>query len=233
MYFDWCGIKRSTFWSLMILTLSDSGAVLHSPLLNGIDVSEEQQDLPGAALLSHREKQVVAGDTQRPSAGRMQRLSEHHILHVGRLDVLRKLHSPFLGKKKKPNSSLQNFYCGFKITSSTLVRNWKLDPCARSRVGTTADAPFQLADKESINSPFFLHIVRLFFTQVVEHRTAIKDGSARFLRGWHVSRVGGWSFWTLKRGTRNAAVVIRPMAARWEHWCGKTWCVTRRPFPKY
>lgn len=85
----------------MSLTLNDSAAILLSPLLNGIDVFEEQQDLPGAALLSLREKQVVAGDTQRPSAGRMQRLSEDNILHVGRLDVLRKLHSPFLEKKNK------------------------------------------------------------------------------------------------------------------------------------
>lgn len=105
----------------MILALGDSGAVLLSPLLDGIDVSEEQQDLPGAALLSHREKQVVAGDTQRPSAGRMQRLSEDDILHVGRLDVLRKLHSPFLGKQKSA-PCLQMLYCGCKITSSTLGR---------------------------------------------------------------------------------------------------------------
>lgn len=103
----------------MTLTLSDSGALLLSPLLNGIDVSEEQQDLAGAALLSLREKQVVAGDTQRPSAGRMQRLSEDNILHIGRLDVLRKLHSPFLENTTLP---FQNFCCGLKITSSTLVR---------------------------------------------------------------------------------------------------------------
>lgn len=102
-----------------ILAFNDFNFVLLSPLLNGIDVSEEQQDLAGAALLSLREKQVVAGDTQRPSAGRVQRLSEDNILHVGRLDMLRKLHSPFL---EKNNSPLQNFCCGFKITSSTLVR---------------------------------------------------------------------------------------------------------------
>lgn len=85
----------------MTLTLSDRYPLL-SPLLNGIDVSEEQQDLPGAAL-SLREKQVVAGDTQRPSAGRMQRLSEDNILHIGRLDVLRKLHSPFLENTTLPS----------------------------------------------------------------------------------------------------------------------------------
>lgn len=58
----------------------------------------------------------------------------------------------FLGKN---NSSLQNFCCGFKITSSTLERKWKQDPCALSRLATTADALVLLADKESINSPFF------------------------------------------------------------------------------
>lgn len=97
--FDLCGvIKRASLiaWSL---TLPDSGALLLSPLLDGIHVSEEQQDLPGAALRSLREEQVVAGDTQRPPAGRVQRLLEDNVLHVGRLDVLRKLHSSFWGEK--------------------------------------------------------------------------------------------------------------------------------------
>ena len=64
------------------------------PFLDGIDVPEEQQNLPGAALLPVREEQVVAGDAQGPSARRVQRLSELNVLHIGRLDVLRKLHQP-------------------------------------------------------------------------------------------------------------------------------------------
>lgn len=63
-----------------------------SPLLDGIDVPEEQQNLPGAALLPVREEQVVPGDAQGASARRVQRLPEHNILHVGRLDVLGELH---------------------------------------------------------------------------------------------------------------------------------------------
>lgn len=153
-YLDSRGVKTCTFLSWKTLT------VLLSPLLNSIDVFEEQQDLPGAALLSLREKQVVAGDTQRPSAGWMQRLSEDNILHVGRLDVLRKLHSPFSGekkkikksKKKKNNSSPQNFCCWLEITPSTLVRKWKQDP-SLSRLGTTADA--LLLQAESVYSPLF------------------------------------------------------------------------------
>lgn len=63
-----------------------------SPLLDGIDVPEEQQNLPGAALLPVREEQVVAGDAQGAPAGRLQLLPQHHVLHVGRLDVLGELH---------------------------------------------------------------------------------------------------------------------------------------------
>lgn len=63
-----------------------------SPLLDGIDVPEEQQNLPGAALLPVREEQVVAGDAQGAFAGRVELLPEHNILHVGRLDVLGELH---------------------------------------------------------------------------------------------------------------------------------------------
>lgn len=96
-------------------TLRDSDAVLLSPFLDGVHVSEEQQDLPGAALRSLREEQVVAGDTQRPCARRVQRLLEDNILYVGRLDVLRKLHSSFW-------ASLRNFCYGLEITSSSLVR---------------------------------------------------------------------------------------------------------------
>lgn len=99
-HFDSCGvIKRAPLisWSP---TPPESGALLLSPLLDGIHVSEEQQDLPAAALRSLREEQVVAGDTQRPSAGRVQRLPEDNVLHVGRLDVLRKLHSSSWGGRK-------------------------------------------------------------------------------------------------------------------------------------
>lgn len=71
------------------------------PFLYGIDVSEEQQDLPGAALVSVREEQVVARDAQGASARRVQRLSEDNILHVGRLNVLRKLHQSQNIKKNK------------------------------------------------------------------------------------------------------------------------------------
>lgn len=63
-----------------------------SPFLNGIDVPEEQQHLAAAALLPVREEQVVPGDAQGASARRVQRLPEHNILHIGRLDVVRKLH---------------------------------------------------------------------------------------------------------------------------------------------
>lgn len=96
-------------------TLRDIDAVPLSPFLDGVHVPEEQQDLPGAALGSLREEQVVPGDTQRPSARRVQRLLEDHILHVGRLDVLRKLHSSFW-------ASLRNSCYGLEITSSSLVR---------------------------------------------------------------------------------------------------------------
>lgn len=67
-----------------------------TPFLNGINVSEEQQELPGAVLLPVREQQVVARDAQRPSARRPLALSQHHVLHVGRLNVLRKLHGTAL-----------------------------------------------------------------------------------------------------------------------------------------
>lgn len=75
----------------------------HWPFLNGIDVPEEQQNLPGAALLPVREEQVVAGDAQGPSARRVKRLPEHNILHVGRLNVLRELHrAPSLQTTRAP-----------------------------------------------------------------------------------------------------------------------------------
>ena len=45
--------------------------LLQSPFLNGIDVPEEQQNLPRAALLPVREEQVVAGDAQGASARRV------------------------------------------------------------------------------------------------------------------------------------------------------------------
>lgn len=68
-----------------------------SPFLDGIDVPEEQQDLPTAARLPVREQQVVAGDAQGASARRVQRLQEHHVLYVGGLDVLRQLHHLLIG----------------------------------------------------------------------------------------------------------------------------------------
>lgn len=77
------------------------------PFLYGIDVSEEQQDLPGAALVSVREEQVVARDAQGASARRVQRLSEDNILHVGRLNVLRKLHQSQNIKKNKKNKKIK------------------------------------------------------------------------------------------------------------------------------
>lgn len=73
-----------------------------SPLLDGIDISKEQQKLPGAALLPVREEQVVASDAQGTSARRVERLLEHNILHVGRLDVLRKLHQLPTSLSHKP-----------------------------------------------------------------------------------------------------------------------------------
>lgn len=160
-----------------------SGAVLLSPLLNGIDVSEEQQDLPGAALLSLREKHVVAGDTQRPSAGRVQRLSEDNILHVGRLNVLRKLHSTFLEKTTLPSRTSA---ADLKSLPQLWYENESRIPVRSPGWVRLQMLSFLLADKESINSPLFLHIVWLkltsaFFTQVVVHETATKDGSARFL----------------------------------------------------
>lgn len=131
-HFDSCGVIKRASLILWSLTLPGSGALLLSPLLDGIHVSEEQQDLPGAALRSLREEQVVAGDTQRPSAGRVQRLLEDNVLHVGRLDVLRKLHSSFWGEEKR-NSSLRNFCCRLEITSSTLVEKMEAgSPCALS-----------------------------------------------------------------------------------------------------
>lgn len=78
---------------------------LTSPFLNGIDVPEQQQNLPRSALLClHpvREEQVVAGDAQGASARRVERLTEHNILHIGGLDVLRKLHLVPVGDAKPP-----------------------------------------------------------------------------------------------------------------------------------
>lgn len=66
-----------------------------SPFLNGIYVPQEQEHLPRSALLlllPVREDQVVAGDAQGASARRVERLTEHNLLHIGGLDVLRKLH---------------------------------------------------------------------------------------------------------------------------------------------
>lgn len=62
------------------------------PLLDGIDVPEEQQELPGAVLLSVREQEVVSGHAQRPCPRCPGSHSEHHVLHVSRLNMLRKLH---------------------------------------------------------------------------------------------------------------------------------------------
>lgn len=126
-------------------------AVLLSPLLNGIHVSEEQQDLSGDALRPLREQQVVAGDTQRAPAGGVQRLSEDDVLHVGRLYVLRKLHPRLSGKNSKK----------LEMTSLTLWRKRKRDPRALSLPGATTDALFLWADEESVNSPLFQHIVGL------------------------------------------------------------------------
>lgn len=58
------------------------------PFLDGINVSEEQQELPGAVLLSVREQEVVSGHTQRSSPRWSGTLSQHHVLHISRLNVL-------------------------------------------------------------------------------------------------------------------------------------------------
>lgn len=78
-----------------------SAWVCFLPLLDGIDVPEEQQELPGAVpplllllLLPAREQQVVAGHTQRSSARAAGSHPQHHVLHIGRLNVLGKLHLP-------------------------------------------------------------------------------------------------------------------------------------------
>lgn len=64
-----------------------------SPFLHGIYIAQQQQqeDLTPAAL-SVGEQQVVPGDAQRASGGRVERLAQHHVLHVGGPDVLRELH---------------------------------------------------------------------------------------------------------------------------------------------
>lgn len=173
-----------------------------SPLLDGIDVSEEQQNLPRAAFLPVREEQVVAGDAQGASARRVQRLPENNILHVGRLDVLGKLH-------RTSNSCL-----GLQTTSSP-ARNFETEAhclqCAPARSGRSADALCLFADKEPINRVISLctwpvsGATTFYNTQVPEQDSAPKtksietteDGSTRFLRDSCVAHSDGKSFWTL------------------------------------
>lgn len=140
--------------------------------------------MPRAALLPVREEQVVAGDAQGTSARRVKWLPEHNILHVGRLDVLGKLH-------RTSNSCL-----GLQTTSSP-ARNFETEAhclqCAPVRSGRSADALCLFADKEPINrviSPCTWLVSTFYNTQVPEQDSAPKtksieateDGSTRFLR---------------------------------------------------
>lgn len=88
--------------AVMAITLS---SLLLSPFLYSIDVPEEQKNLPRPTLLPVREEQVVAGDAQGASARGVEGLSEHNILHIGGLDVVRKLHQPV----RSQTSPVENF----------------------------------------------------------------------------------------------------------------------------
>lgn len=60
------------------------------PFLNGIDVLEEQEKLPGSFILSVGEQKVVAGHTQGSSERWMERSSQGNIFNISSLDVLRR-----------------------------------------------------------------------------------------------------------------------------------------------
>lgn len=101
-----CGVKKkksSKFLKTKVFQMTFHLSVLlpPSPLFNGINVPEEQQELAGGVLLPVREEQVVSGDAQGASDRRLERLSEHNILHIGILDVLGKLHLLLESIKKK------------------------------------------------------------------------------------------------------------------------------------
>lgn len=128
------------------------GAVITpSPFLNGIDVPQEQEDLPRSAallLLPFREEQVVAGDAQGASGRRVERLTEHNILHIGGLDVLRKLH-PAAGEMNPVSSLLQEWLCPpLQITSSPAEEPERMKVI--TSLQTVARCLFD--DKASINS---------------------------------------------------------------------------------
>lgn len=62
------------------------------PFLDGIDVSEENEKLPGIFILSVWEQKVVAGNAQGSSERGMERSSQGNIFNISRLNVLRQLH---------------------------------------------------------------------------------------------------------------------------------------------
>ncbi len=62
------------------------------PFLNGIDVLEEDEKLPGSFILSVWEQKVVAGNAQGSSERWMEGSSQGNIFNISGLDVLRQLH---------------------------------------------------------------------------------------------------------------------------------------------
>lgn len=108
--------------------------------------------MPGAALLPVREEQVVAGDAQGAFAGRLQLLPEHHILHVGRLDVLGELHRcPQVATRTSPHlASVRQSACPVRNFESESLTRLLRAPAASTR-GRVQMLCVCYGDKEPIN----------------------------------------------------------------------------------